>query len=63
MSDMRESLSMMRDMAKERIQMLKDGVTLYNNERKDFYLHEYEAKVRELDYLIRRLTLRVVRTQ
>jgi hypothetical protein len=61
MSDMKESLTMMRDMAKERIQMLKDGVTLHNDEKKAYYLREYESKVRELDYEIRRLSLRLVR--
>lgn len=62
MSDMKESLSMMRDMAKERIQMLKDGVTFYSDERKAYYLREYESKVRELDQEIRRLSLRLVRS-
>lgn len=61
MSDMKESLIMMRDMAKSRIQMLKEGVTFYDEERRSRYLLEYEAKVRELDHEIRRLTLRVVR--
>lgn len=61
MSDMKDSLTMMRDMAKERIQMLKDGVTLHSEEKKAFYLREYESKVRELDYEIRRLSLRLVR--
>lgn len=52
---------MMRDMAKSRIQMLKEGVTFHDEERKARYLREYEAKVRELDHEIRKLTLRVVR--
>jgi hypothetical protein len=60
-SDIKESLAMMRDMAKERIQMLKEGVTFHDEEKKSYYLRQYEAKVRELDHEIRRLTLRVVR--
>lgn len=60
-SDMKESLVMMREMAKSRIAMLKEGVTFHNEEKKSYYLREYEAKVRELDHEIRRLTLRVVR--
>jgi hypothetical protein len=60
-SDMKESLVMMREMAKSRIQMLKEGVTFHTEEKKAFYLQEYQAKVRELDDQIRRLTLRVVR--
>ena len=62
MSDMKESLALMRDMAKERIQQLKQGVTLHCDERKAFYLREYESKVRDLDQQIRRLTLRLVRS-
>jgi hypothetical protein len=58
---MKESLVMMREMAKSRIQMLKEGVTFHTEEKKAFYLQEYQAKVRELDDQIRRLTLRVVR--
>jgi hypothetical protein len=61
MSDMKESLSMMRDMAKSRIQMLKSGVTLHDDYKKAYYLREYEEKVRELDHEIRRLSLRLVR--
>lgn len=62
MSDMKESLALMRDMAKERIQQLKEGVTLHCDEKKTFYLREYEAKVRDLDQQIRRLSLRLVRS-
>jgi len=61
MSDMKEALSMMRDMAKTRIQMLRDGVTFHDNAKKAYYLQEYESKVRELDQQIRRLSLRLVR--
>ncbi len=50
----------MREMARSRIQMLKEGVTLHDDEKKAFYLREYEAKVKELDREIRRLTLRLV---
>lgn len=53
---------MMRDMAKSRIQMLKEGVTLHDDDRKAFYLMQYESKLRELDQQIRRLSLRLVRT-
>ena len=51
----------MRDMAKSRIQMLKEGVTFHDNEKKAYYLQEYESKVRDLDQEIRRLSLRLVR--
>lgn len=61
MSDLKESLTMMRDMAKDRIQMLKEGVTFHDEDKKAYYLREYETKVRELDYEIRRMTLKLVR--
>ncbi|HBG04678.1 MAG: hypothetical protein A2075_20380 [Geobacteraceae bacterium GWC2_58_44] len=61
MSDMKESLIMMRDMAKSRIQMLKDGITFHDDAKKAFYLREYESKLRELDHQIRRLSLTLVR--
>ena len=57
---MKESLTMMRDMARSRIQMLKDGVTFHDDDKKSYYLKEYEAKVRELDHQIRRLSLTLV---
>lgn len=60
MSDMKESLTMMRDMARSRIQMLKEGVTFHDEDKKAFYLREYESKLRELDQQIRRLSLRLV---
>jgi hypothetical protein len=59
---MKESLIMMREMAKSRIQMLKEGVTLHSEEKKAYYLEQYQARVRDLDHQIRRLTLRVVRS-
>ena len=61
MPDMKESLSMMRDMVRSRMQMLKEGVTFHDDKKRTFYLHEYESKLRELDQLIRRLSLRLVR--
>jgi hypothetical protein len=63
MSDMKESLAMMRDMARSRIQMLKDGVTFYDDTKRSFYLREYESKLREIDQQIRRLSLRLVRQE
>jgi hypothetical protein len=54
---MKESLVMIRDMAKSRIQMLKYGVTFHNDQKKAYYLQEYESKVRDLDQQIRRLSL------
>lgn len=61
MSDLKESLLAMRQMAKTRIRMLNEGITFYDAERKAYYLREYEARVRELDQLIRRLSLKLVR--
>ena len=61
MSDIKESLSMMREMARSRVQMLKEGVTFHDDGKRTFYLGEYEAKLRELDQLIRRHSMRLVR--
>jgi hypothetical protein len=63
MSDMKDSLAIMRDMAKDRIEMLKQGVTFHDDKKKSFYLHEYESKLHELDCLIRRLSMRLVRLE
>ena len=52
---------MMRQMAKDRLKMLDDGITFHDAERKAFYLREYESKVQELDRLIRLLSLNLVR--
>lgn len=60
LSDLRESLDMMREMTRSRIAMLRDGVTFHNEEKKVFYLREYEAKLKELDQEIRRLSLRLI---
>ncbi|GFO54508.1 hypothetical protein GMSM_15150 [Geomonas sp. Red276] len=60
MSDLKESLVMMREMAKSRIQMLQEGVTFHEESKKSYYLREYEAKLRELDIQIRRMSLKLV---
>ncbi len=60
MDDTKEVLLMMKDVAKTRIQMLKDGVTFHNESRKEYYLREYEKKLLDIELLIRRLNLRLV---
>jgi hypothetical protein len=60
MSDMKDSLTMMRDMAMSRIQMLKEGVTFHDDDKKSFYLNEYEGKIRDLDIMIRRHSMKLV---
>jgi hypothetical protein len=62
MSDIKESLVMMRTMAKSRIEMLRTGTTFLCEEKKSYYLQEYESKVRELDQQIRRMSLRLVQS-
>ncbi|WP_041245749.1 hypothetical protein [Geotalea uraniireducens] len=61
MADMKEALEMMKDMALERIRMLKDGITLHDDFKRAYYLQEYEAKLSEINKLIRRLKFRVIR--
>ena len=60
MADTKEVLVMMKDVAKTRIQMLKDGVTFHDADKKEYYLREYEKKLRDIEQLIRRLNLRLV---
>ncbi|WP_236685510.1 hypothetical protein [Geobacter pickeringii] len=51
---------MMREVARIRISMLRDGVTLYDNSRRNYYLQEYESKLQQLDQLIRRTSIRLI---
>lgn len=62
MADAKEVLDIMRDVAKSRIQMLKEGVTFHDDAKKVYYLQEYESKLRDIEQLSRRLNLRLVRT-
>lgn len=61
MADAREVLEIMRDVAKSRIDMLREGVTFHGEEKRNRYLHEYEAKLRDIERLLRRYRMRVVR--
>jgi hypothetical protein len=60
MADTNEVLVMMKDVAKTRIQMLKDGVTFHDAAKREYYLREYEKKLRDIEQLIRRLNMRLV---
>jgi hypothetical protein len=60
MADAKEVLVMMKDVAKTRIRMLKDGVTFHDAAKREYYLREYEKKLRDIEQLIRRLNLRLV---
>jgi len=60
MTDAKEVLTIMKDVAKSRIQMLKDGVTFHDAAKREFYLQEYERKLRDIEQLIRRFNLRLV---
>jgi hypothetical protein len=60
MADTQEVLTMMKDVAKSRIQMLRDGVTFHDAAKREYYLQEYERKLRDIEQLIRRLNLRLV---
>ena len=60
MADTKEVLVMMKDVAKTRIQMLKDGVTFHDAAKREYYLQEYEKKLRDIEQLIRRLNVRLV---
>lgn len=60
MADLTESLEMMKDVAKIRIEMLKSGVTFHEPAKKALYLQAYEEKLRELEKVIRKLNIRLV---
>uniref|UniRef100_A0A831U4U1 Uncharacterized protein n=1 Tax=Geobacter metallireducens TaxID=28232 RepID=A0A831U4U1_GEOME len=60
MADAREVLEMMREVARTRISMLRDGVTFHEPEQKSFYLREYEEKLRQIEQLIRCISIRLV---
>jgi hypothetical protein len=60
MADAKEVLVMMKDVARTRIQMLKEGVTFHNDAKREYYLQEYEKKLRDIEQLIRRLNVRLV---
>lgn len=59
----KESLEIMRDMVASRIEMLQEGVTFYNDQKKAYYLQEYRTKLRELDQLILSLSLSLIRPE
>ncbi|MBT1074623.1 hypothetical protein [Geobacter grbiciae] len=60
MADARETLEMMREVARTRISMLRDGITFYDNERRSYYLRQYEEKLTQIEHLIRRISIRLV---
>ena len=62
MADTKEVLIMMKDVAKTRIQMLKEGVTFHDAAKREYYLREYERKLSDIEHLIRRLNIRLVYT-
>ncbi len=62
MSDIREALEMMREVARIRIDMLQNGVTFHNEPNRSFYLREYREKLRKIEDIIRRMNIRLIRS-
>lgn len=60
MSDAREALEMMREVARMRIDMLKNGVTLHDERKRNYYLHEYREKLKKIEEIIRRMNIRLI---
>jgi len=60
MADAREVLETMKQVAKIRIEMLKEGTTFHSKSKQAYYLKEYEDKLREIEELIRRMNIRLV---
>lgn len=62
MSDIKEALEMMREVARIRIDMLQNGVTLHDEPRRSFYLTEYREKLKKIEDIIRRMNIRLIRS-
>ncbi len=60
MADAREVLETMKQVAKIRIEMLREGTTFHNSGKRAYYLKEYEEKLRQIEELIRRINIRLV---
>ena len=60
MTDLKKSLETMREMVASRIQMLQEGITFYDEEKRAYYLREYQLKLRALDQQIFSLSLTMI---
>ena len=60
MADAREVLETMKKVAKIRIEMLREGTTFHSDGKGSYYLREYEARLKEIEELIRRMNIRLV---
>ncbi len=63
MTDAREVLELMKEVAKSRIDMLANDITLHPPDKKAYYLKEYEDKLRDIERLIRRLNMKLVHSR
>jgi hypothetical protein len=61
MADAREVLEMMREVARTRIDMLKNGVTFHDEPNRLYYLQEYQDRLSKIEDIIRRQSIRIVR--
>jgi hypothetical protein len=50
----------MKEAAKIRIAMLRDGTTFHQGERRAYYLRQYEEKLAQIEHLIRRISIRLI---
>lgn len=60
MADAREVLEIMKEAAKIRIAMLREGTTFHQGERRAYYLRQYEEKLVQIEQLIRKISIRLV---
>lgn len=63
MADTKEVLEMMKDVAKSRIEMLRQGITFHDDDKRKIYLKEYEEKLKDIETLLRRLNIRLVHSK
>ncbi|ANA40530.1 MULTISPECIES: hypothetical protein [Geobacter] len=60
MADAREVLEIMREVAKTRIAMLRDGTTFHQGDKRAYLLQQYEEKLAQIEHLIRRISIHIV---
>lgn len=60
-TELTEALEKMRDVAKIRIGMIKQGLTFHDPQRRIYYLHEYEEKLHSIEGILRRNAIHLVK--
>lgn len=59
-ADARQVLEMMRWVARTRISHLRENVTFHDNDRRNYYLRQYEERLAQIERLIRHMSIALV---